>query len=141
MTQTITMRFICNILEWNWTNILLSHNFPNLTPLSVNLAPRLHFIITMGNTVAITTNYYWLIPPQQKQILEACMHHEPITWATVLSKVYPAVKDQQFLADLIESHKNGTAVPPATPPLTQEATKRPNGHITPNEGKPAAFPD
>ena len=69
------------------------------------------------------------------------MHHELINWTTVLSKVYPAVKDQQFLANLIESHENGTAVPPVTPPLSQEASKSPNDHIAPNEGKPAAFPD
>ena len=68
------------------------------------------------------------------------MHHESINWATVLSKVYPAVRDQQYLADLIESHNNGTAVPPVTPPVTQEPPKRSNGDISPDDGKPAAVP-
>ena len=72
----------------------------------------------MGNTIAIYADYYCLTPPQQKKILEACMHHESVTWETVLSKVYPVVKDQQYLVGLIEGYKNGTAVPPVRPSVT-----------------------
>ena len=68
------------------------------------------------------------------------MHHEWINWATVLYKVYPAVRDQQYLAGLIESYKNGTAVPPVTPLVTQEPPKRPNGNISPDKRKPVTVP-
>ena len=68
------------------------------------------------------------------------MLRESITWATVATLASTAIKDRQFLANLIKSHKSGTAVLPATSPLNQELTKRPNGHITPNEGDPVVFP-
>ena len=69
------------------------------------------------------------------------MDRELLTWATVSTLASPAIKDQQFLANLIESHKNGTAVPPTTPPRIQETNKRPKIHVTPVKEKPVAFPD
>ena len=75
-----------------------------------------HSTITMGNIVSVTTDFYCLTPLQQREILVACILRESITWATVLTLVSPAIKDQEFLANLIERHKNGTAVPPTTPP-------------------------
>ena len=54
------------------------------------------------------------------------------------TKVYPTFKDQEFLANLIESHKNGTAAltTPASQP--QETYKRSKIEVTPEELKPAA---
>ena len=68
------------------------------------------------------------------------MFHELITWATVLSKVYPAIEDQEFLVNLIKSHKNGTAAPATPPSQTQETNKCLKIRATPGEMKPAAFP-
>ena len=70
------------------------------------------------------------------------MLHESLTWATVLAKVYPAIEDQvkntEFLANMINIHKNSTA-PLTTPaPNNQGESKRPK--ITPDEGKPVGFP-
>ena len=141
MALTITVRFICYIFKWNWTNIHLSHNFPILISLSVNLAPQLQFPITMGNTNAITNNFYCLTDQQQRKILESCMHHESITWARVAALASLRVKDQQFLTNLIKSHKNGTAVPTTPASQDQGMNKRPNAHIIPEVMKPAAFLD
>ena len=70
------------------------------------------------------------------------MLHESLTWATVLAKVYPAiegqVKDREFLANMIEIHKNGTAAPTTPAPQNQGTSKRPK--ITPDKRKPVAFP-
>ena len=93
----------------------------------------------MGNTVAITTDFYCLTSPQQRQILEACMLCESLTWATVSTLASPAIKEQQFLANLVESHKNGTVVLPTTPPPNQDANKRPKITVTPAKN-PVGFP-
>ena len=140
MEQTITVRFVCNILEWNWTDIHLSHNFPTLTPLSVNRTPRLHFTITMGNTQAISNDFYCLSPPQQRQILEECMDNESITWAAVSTDAAHRVSDHEFLNDLIESHKNGTAVLPSTPLRNQDVVKRAKISASPVK-RAIVFPD
>ena len=101
MEQTITVRFVCDILEWNWTDIQLSHNFPTLTPLSVNRIPRLHLTITMGNTQGISNDFYLLAPQQQRHILEECMANESISWAAVSLDAAHRVSDHEFLNDLI----------------------------------------
>ena len=131
MAQTITVRFVCNILEWNWTNIHLSHNFPNLTPLSVNCTPKYRFTITMGNAFSATSDFYCLTSQQQREIIEACMLHESFTWAT---------KDREFLANLNEIHKNGTAAPTTPAPQNQGTSKHPKVRVTTDKRKPVAFP-
>ena len=70
------------------------------------------------------------------------MYHKSITWATVLEKVYSGIKDHQFLTDLIDSHKHGTAAPVTLPPQYWDQHKRPKTQtrVTPDEKKPTAFP-
>ena len=68
------------------------------------------------------------------------MLHELITWATVLSKIYPAIEDKEFLVNLIKSHKNGTNTPATPPSRTQVTYKRPKINVTLEEMKLAAFP-
>ena len=94
----------------------------------------------MGNTVLVISDFYCLTSLQQREILEACMLREVIIWATVPTLVSSAIKDQEVFANLIESHKNGTAAPPTTPPQNQEMNKRLKTTVTPDEGKPVAFP-
>ena len=94
----------------------------------------------MGNTIRISSDFYCLPSPQQKKILEACMDNKLITWATVARLAAPAMKDQQFLAKLIESYKNGTAVPTTPPPRNQGTSKRPKTSVTPEVMEPPAFP-
>ena len=57
----------------------------------------------------------------------------------MLSKVYPAIEDQEFLVNLIKNHKNGTNIPATPASRTQETSKRPKINVTPKELKPAAF--
>ena len=58
----------------------------------------------------------------------------------MLSRVYPAINDQEFLVNLIKNHKNGTNVPATPASQTQETYKRPKIEVTPEELKPAAVP-
>ena len=58
------------------------------------------------------------------------MLRESITWATVLLKVCPAIKDKEFLANLIKNHKNGTNVPATPASRPQEMYKRPKITVT-----------
>ena len=69
------------------------------------------------------------------------MRHESITWATVLHQVYPAIKDKEFLSNLIENHKNGTNLPSTPASLLQEVFKRHKPTVTPEDQKPAAVPN
>ena len=124
MEQTITVRFVCDILEWNWTDIQLSHNFPTLTPLSVNRIPRLHLTFTMGNTQGISNDFYFLTDPQKHHVLEECMAKESISWAMVAHDAAHRVNDHEFLNDLIEGHMNGTTVLPSTPLPNTGTAKR-----------------
>ena len=78
MEQTITVRFVCDILDWNWTDLQLSHNFPTLAPLAPNRKPQLDLTFTMGNTQAISDDFYCLTSLQQRTILEECMDDESI---------------------------------------------------------------
>ena len=124
MEQTITVRFVCDILEWNWTDIQLSHNFPTLTPLSVNRTPRLHLTITMGNTQGISNDFYLLTDPQKRHVLEECVAKESISWAMVAHDAAHRVNDHKFLNDLIAGHMNGTTVLPSTPLPNTGTAKR-----------------
>ena len=95
----------------------------------------------MGNSFLAISNFYCLSSRHQREILEACMRHELITWVTVSTQVYPAFKDQEFLANLMTSHKNGTAAPTTPASQPQETYKRPKIEVTPEELKPAAVPN
>ena len=138
MEQTITVRFVCDILDWNWTDIQLSHNFPTLAPLAPNRKPQLDLTFTMGNTLAISNDFHLLPPPQQQQVLEECMLHESISWSQVAYDASHRLTDEKFLAAAINRHKNGTAALPPTPLQNQGTNKRPKTSITPEEGKPPA---
>ena len=140
MEQTITVRFVCNILDWNWTDIQLSHNFPTLAPLSANRSLRLHLTITMGNTQAISNNFYLISPPQQQEILEEYMHNKLISWAAVSTDAAHRINDTEFLVNLIESHKNGTAALPSTPLPSLEGKKRAKISASPVR-RAIVFPD
>ena len=94
----------------------------------------------MGNTVLVSNDFHSLLSKQQREILESYMLHESITWTTVLSKVYPTIKDQEFLVNLIKNHKNGTNAPVTLASKTQETYNRPKINVTPEEMKPAALP-
>ena len=124
MEQTITVRFVCDILDWNWTDLQLSHNFPTLAPLAPNRKPQLGLTFTMGNTQAISNDFYLLPPPQQQQILEECMHHKSISWSQVAYDASHRLTDEQFLVDTIKRHKNGTAALPSTPLPNPDGKKR-----------------
>ena len=124
MEQTITVRFVCDILEWNWTDIQLSHNFPTLTPLYVNRIPRLHLTFTMGNTQGISNDFYFLTDPQKHHVLEECMAKESISWAMVAHDAAHRVNDHKFLNDLIAGHMNGNTVLPPTPLPNTGTAKR-----------------
>ena len=115
MEQTITVRFVCDILDWNLTDIQLSHNFPTLAPLAPNPKPQLDLTFTMGNTQAISNDFYLLSPPQQQEILEECMDNVSISWAAVSSDAVHRINDTKFLVNSIESHKNGTTALSSTP--------------------------
>ena len=67
------------------------------------------------------------------------MDKESLTWAAVSTLAALAFKDNEFLANLIESHKNGTAVPPSTPLPNPDGKKRAKIEVTPAE-TPIAFP-
>ena len=66
------------------------------------------------------------------------MCHELITCATVLHQVYPAIKDKEFLSNLIENHKNGTNVPSTPASQPKEMFKRHKPTVMPEILKPAA---
>ena len=95
----------------------------------------------MGNEISVSSDFYSLSYQKQWEILESCMCHESITWANVLHQVYPAIKDKEFLSNLIENHKNGTNVLSAPASLTQEMFKRHKPMVTPEDLKPTVVPN
>ena len=69
------------------------------------------------------------------------MRHESITWANNLAKLYPDIKDKEYVSNLIENYENSTNVLMTPASLVQEMSKRQKTVITPEDLKPAALPN
>ena len=95
----------------------------------------------MGNAQSVSLNFLSLLSPKQRQILELRMRHESISWANVLVKLYPEIKDKEYLSNLIDNYKNSTNVPLTPALLNQEMPKRQKTVVMLANLKTAAVPN
>ena len=105
MDRDICVRFVCDILWWDWSDLELSHKFPNLSPLSVNCITEYYFTSTMGSMVSVVKDFDNLSPLQKKGLILSCIQHEGITWKKVVERLSPDIKDPKFLMDMIGFQK------------------------------------
>ena len=95
----------------------------------------------MGNKHSVFIDFASLLSKKQLDILELCMRHETIPWTNVLAKLFPEVKDKEYLSYLINKYKNRTNVQSQSATLNPEIPrKRKSTLISPADLKVAAAP-
>ena len=95
----------------------------------------------MGNKRSVFLHFASLPSKKQRDILELCMRHETIPWTNILAKIFPEVKDKEYLSYLINKYKNGTNVQSLSASQYPEMPrKRKSTLISPFDLKVAAVP-
>ena len=144
MDRTIVVRFVCDILWWDWSDLELSHKFPILAPFSVNRIPEYYLISSFGTMASTVKDFDSLSPLQQKGLVVSCIKHKGITWKKVLEQLAPNIKDPRFVVEMIAHQKEAARSQEDSQQFHyQYPQQRPNkqAKVTPEKKKSPAVPD